>query len=252
MTISIQYEFHLFAIEIQRYLSPSILQKLLREKSFVKRKSKYDKRDLADLCIWISQHVAFLREIFISLLTQKLCSNHSLSAHIISTFNRIRILDATVFQLPGQFATDYQGSGGSSNKADVKIQLGYDLLSSQFIYAQLGSGKNNEKTYGTICFETVEAGNLCLLSHGYFDLGDLQTVQVKEAYYILRLKLNTRIYIKNPDPEYFNNGTLKKQTEYIQLDMTQMMSYLIPGETIEIHEAYIVQNQTCHYPSFSR
>ncbi|MDA2616047.1 transposase, partial [Bacillus cereus] len=49
---------------------------------------------------------------------------------------------------------------------------------------------------------------------------------------------NTRIYIKNPEPEYFNNGTLKKQTEYIQLDMTQMMSGLIPGETIEIPEAY--------------
>lgn len=73
--------------------------------------------------------VAFLREVFTSLLTQKICSNHSLSAHIISTFNRIRILDAKVFQLPDQFATDYQGSGGSSNKAGVKIQLEYDLLS---------------------------------------------------------------------------------------------------------------------------
>ena len=55
--------------------------------------------------------VAFLREVFTSLHT-KLCSNHSLSAHAISTFNRIRILDATVFQLPDHFATDYQGSGG--------------------------------------------------------------------------------------------------------------------------------------------
>jgi hypothetical protein len=45
-------------------------------------------------------------------------------------------------------------------------------------------------------------------------------------YFISRLKLNTRIYIKNPEPEFFNNGTLKKQTEYIQLDMTQMMSVL--------------------------
>ncbi|ASL62568.1 Transposase (plasmid) [Bacillus cereus] len=85
------------------------LQVSFKSKSFVKRKSKYDTRDLADLCVWISLHVAFLREIFTSLLTQKLCSNHSLSAHIISTFNRICILDARVFQLPGQFAIDYQG-----------------------------------------------------------------------------------------------------------------------------------------------
>ncbi|ACP12019.1 transposase DDE domain protein (plasmid) [Bacillus anthracis str. Vollum] len=277
MTLSIQDEFHLFAEELQRYLSPSILQQLAQETGFVKRKSKYGARDLAALCIWISQHVtsdsltrlcsqlytntatlmspeglnqrfnpaavAFLREVFTSLLKQKLCSNQSLSAHMISTFNRIRILDATVFQLPDQFATDYQGSGGSSNKAGVKIQLEYDLLSGQFLNVQLGPGKNNDKTYGTICLETVEAGDLCLRDLGYFDLGDLQTIHDKEAYYISRLKLNTRIYTKNPKPEYFNNGTVKKQTEYIQLDMTQMLSGLIPGETMEIPEAYIGQNQ---------
>ena len=119
----------------------------------------------------------------------------------------------------------------------------YDLLSGQFLNVQLGPGKNNDKTYGTICLETVEAGDLCLRDLGYFDLGDLQAIHEKQAYYISRLKLNTRIYIKNPEPEYFNNGTLKKQTEYIQLDMAQMMSDLTPGETMEIPEAYIGQNQ---------
>ncbi|MDQ0269586.1 hypothetical protein J2S17_001458 [Cytobacillus purgationiresistens] len=57
------------------------------------------------------------------------------------------------------------------------------------------------------------------------------------------MKLNTRIYIKKPEPEYFKNGTLKKQTEYIQLVMTQMMSGLTPGDTMEIPEAYIGKNQ---------
>ena len=99
--------------------------------------------------------VICLREVFTSLLTQKLCSNQSLSSHLISTFKRIRILDATVFQLPDQFALYYQGSGGSSNTAGVKIQLEYDLLSGQFLNVQLGPGKNNDKTYGTISLETV-------------------------------------------------------------------------------------------------
>lgn len=43
----------------------------------------------------------------------------------MSRFKRIRILDATVFQLPDAFACEYQGSGGSSNTAGVKIQLGW-------------------------------------------------------------------------------------------------------------------------------
>jgi hypothetical protein len=104
--------------------------------------------------------VAFLREVFTSLLTQKLCATQSLSSHMISSFKRIRILDATVFQLPDSFATDYR-SGGSSNTAGVKIQLEYDLLNGQFLNVQLGPGKNNDKTYGTICLETVEADDLC-------------------------------------------------------------------------------------------
>lgn len=130
---------------------------------------------------------------------------------MISAFKRIQILDAAVFQLPDSFATNYQGSGGSSNTAGVKIQLEYDLLSGQFLNVQLGSGKNNDKTYGTICLETIEKGNLCLRDLGYFDLRDLQAFHDKKAYFISRLKLNTRIYIKNSDPEFFNNGTVKNK-----------------------------------------
>lgn len=36
------------------------------------------------------------------------------------------------------------------------------------------------------------------------------------AYYDSRLKLNSRIYRKNDDPEFFRNGTVKKGTLFIQ------------------------------------
>ena len=277
MDLSLSEELYLFSQELQRFLSPTALQKIAKQVSFVQRSSKYQADELIALCVWLSQEVAstsltqlcsrleastgvlmsqeglnqrfnsaavaFLRKVFTSLLKQKLCATKSLSPHMISSFKRIRILDATVFQLPDAFASDYQGSGGSSNTAGVKIQLEYDLLSGQFLNVQLGPGKNNDKTYGTDCLESVEAGDLCLRDLGYFDLRDLQAIHDKEAYYISRLKLNTRIYIKNPEPEYFKNGTLKKQTEYIQLDMTQMMSSLTPGDTMEIPKAYIGKNQ---------
>src|SRR4051794_6340334 len=234
MALSFSEELHLFSQELQRLLSPSALQEIAKQVGFVKRSSKYQADELIALCVWLSQEVAstsltqlcsrleastsvlmspeglnqrfnpeavaFLRKVFTSLLTQKLCVTQSLSSDIISVFKRIRILDATVFQLPDSFATDYQGSGGSSNTAGVKIQLEYDLLSGQFLNVQLGPGKNNDKTYGTDCLESVEKGDLC-----YFDLRDLQAIHHKEAYYISRLKLNTRIYIRNHESEYFKN-----------------------------------------------
>jgi Transposase DDE domain len=267
----------LFAQELQRFLSPTALQEIAKKTNFVQRTSKYQGNELVALCVWLSQKVAstaltqlcsrleastgvlmspeglnqrfnsaavaFLRAVFTSLMNQKLCATQSLSSDILSIFKRIRILDATVFQLPDSFSTDYQGSGGSSNTAGLKIQLEYDLLSGRFLNVQLGPGKNNDKTYGTICLESVEAGDLCLRDLGYFDLRDLQAIHKLSAFYISRLKLNTRIYVKNPEPEYFKNGTLKKQTEYIQLDMAQIMKELGLGETIEISEAYIGQIQ---------
>jgi hypothetical protein len=147
----ISSELTIFAQELQRFLSPKALKETAKQVGFVQRSSKYQENELIALCVWISQEVAstsltqlcsrleastgilispeglnqrfnpaavtLLREVFTSLLTQRLCLNQSLSLHIISAFERIRILDATVFQLPDSFAVDYQGSGGSSNTA---------------------------------------------------------------------------------------------------------------------------------------
>lgn len=61
--------------------------------------------------------------------------------------------------------------------------------------------------------------------------------------YISRLKLNHTVYTKNPFPEYFQNGTIKKQSQYIQVDLENIMHTLKSGQTYEIKEAYIGKNQ---------
>jgi len=79
-------------------------------------------------------------------------------------------LDSTTFQLPDVLASTYQGSGGSSHTAGVKIQLEYDLLSGQFMHVQSGPGKQNDRTYSSTCLQTVKTGDLCIRDLGYFDL----------------------------------------------------------------------------------
>ncbi|PFA02677.1 IS4 family transposase, partial [Bacillus cereus] len=54
-----------------------------------------------------------------------------------------------------------------------------------------------------------------------------------------RIKSNTRIYQKNPNPDYFQDGRIKKGTEYIQIDMETLMISLQPGQTCEIADAYV-------------
>ncbi|MCQ6360642.1 IS4 family transposase, partial [Bacillus cereus] len=134
--------------------------------------------------------------------SKKLAASMPISSPYTSVFKRIRILDSTAFQLPDVFSSVYPGAGGCSHTAGIKIQLEYDLLSGQFLHIHTGPGKQHDRTYGSLCAPTVTANDLCIRDLGYFHLKDLQHIQDKEAYYISRIKSNTRMYQKNPNPDY--------------------------------------------------
>ncbi|MED0887265.1 IS4 family transposase [Bacillus mycoides] len=273
MNLSISDELELFTEELQRHMSPHALDQLARKIGFVQRRSKYRAQDLVALCVWLSQNIAhtsltqlcsrleantgismspeglnqrfnsqavqFLQQILTYLLHQQLCISSKISTLYTNHFRSIRVLDSTHFQIPDKFASTYQGSGGSGHSAGVKIQLEYDLLSGQFLHVHVGSGKHNDKAYGSTCLTSLQPHDVCIRDLGYFDLKDLHTIDECGAYFISRLKLNTRIYQKNREPEYFQNGTIKKQSEYVQLDMEQFIDQLQSGETYEIPEIYI-------------
>ncbi|EJR89770.1 IS4 family transposase [Bacillus cereus] len=277
MNLSIQEELQPFAEELQRYITPEFWEELAREMKFVKRKRKFSGSDLATICIWISQRVAsdplvrlcsrlhaitgtvlspeglnkrfneksvlFLKHIFSLLLQQKICEQTHISSQLFAHFKRIRIMDATMFQVSHTLEHIYLGSGGCAQTAGIKIQLEYDLHSGQFLNFQVGPGKNNDKTFGTECLDTLRPGDLCIRDLGYFSLEDLDQMDQRGTYYISRLKLNTNVYVKNPDPEYFKNGSIKKQSEYIQINVIQILNQLQPGETIEYQQAYIGDKQ---------
>ncbi|MDA2386220.1 IS4 family transposase [Bacillus cereus] len=247
MSVSVSDELKLFAQEIQSFLSPNTLRNLARDVGFVQRTSKYQAKDLVALCVWMNQNIAMTSltqlsscleastEVLISpeglnqrcnkaaiqpeLLSKKLAASMPISSPYTSVFKRIRILDSTAFQLPDVFSSIYPGAGGCSHTAGIKIQLEYDLLSEQFLHIHTGPGKQHDRTYGSLCAPTVTANDLCIRDLGYFHLKDLQYIQDKEAYYISRIKSNTRMYQKNPNPDYFQDGRIKKGTEYIQIDM---------------------------------
>ncbi len=273
MNLSIQNELQLFAEEFYGHLTPSFLENFARELGFVQRKRKFSGHDLATICVWISQRVAsdslvrlcsqlhavtgtlmspeglnkrfnkkavfFLKHIFSLLLKSKIFETSVIPSSSITYFQRIRILDATIFQVPKHLASVYPGSGGCAQTAGIKIQLEYDLHSGQFLNFQVEPGKNNDKTFGTECLATLRPGDLCIRDLGYYSLDDLDQMDQRGVYYISRLKLNNMVYIKNEFPEYFRNGTAKKQSQYIKVDLEHIMNTLKPGQVYEIKDAYI-------------
>lgn len=62
------------------------------------------------------------------LLQQKICEQTHVFNQLFLHFKRIRIMDATLFQVPNTLHI-YPGSSGCAQTAEVKIQLEYDLHS---------------------------------------------------------------------------------------------------------------------------
>lgn len=103
---------------------------------------------------------------------------------------------ATIFQVPNHLAHIYPGSGGCAQTAGIKIQPEYDLHSGKFLNFQMEPGKNNDKTFGTECLDTLCPGDLCIRDLGCFSLKDLDQMDQRGVFYVSRLKLNNRIYVK--------------------------------------------------------
>ncbi|WP_342045043.1 IS4 family transposase [Bacillus sp. OTU530] len=273
MEASLREQLQLFAQELYRNLSPEILHRLAKDVGFVRRTSKYSGQDLVSLCVWLSQEVAsaslnqlcsvleaateilispqglnerfnsaavqLLHDILTELLQKKIAAQPAISGVHTEHFRRIRVLDSTVFQLPDIFADKYGGAGGSAHTAGVKIQFECDLLTGDVLHLYIGEGKENDQVYGSQCIDSLEEGDVRIGDLGYFSLEDFRTISEKEAYFLSRLKLNTRVYYKNPNPEIFRNGTIKKHSEYIQIDLEQLLDTLQPGETKELSDVYV-------------
>lgn len=176
--------------------------------------------------------VEFLKYIFSALWKSELCKTSAISSAVLTYFQRIRILDATIFQVTKHLADIYPRSGGCAQTADIQIQLEYDLHSGQFLNFQVGPGKNNDKTLGTECLDTLRPGDLCIRDLGYFSLEDLDQMNQRGAYYISRLKLN-HVYKKSVS-RILSKRDYKKQLQYIKVDLEHIMNHLIPGQTYEI------------------
>ena len=137
-------------------------------------------------------------DFFQAMLSQvlKVKVSELLKLDILDAFNRLIILDSTAFQLPPELAEHFRGSGGSASPSAVKIQFGYDLLSSQFFHVvQDGTCPDNSYKNGFI--EQVQKGDLHIRDLGYSNVLVLIEIDQARAYYLSRLKSQVTLYIKN-------------------------------------------------------
>lgn len=140
--------------------------------------------------------VNFIRTLFATLCKNKLSSAIPLSKPY-HYFSRIRILDATAFGLPAYYASSYPATNCTPDKAGMKIQLEYDLISGEYLLVDVESGKTSDCELGTLQAKTVEKNDLCLRDLGYFKIDDFIQMDQLGAYFISRIKPKTYVFTRN-------------------------------------------------------
>lgn len=116
--------------------------------------------------------------------------------HFRARFGRIRVGDATSFQLPAAFSPFYESAGGDTGPSSIKIQYEYEVLSGHFLELQLGCGRKNDAEYLQTCSVPISPKDLVIKDLGYYQHKYFNTIAQLNAYFISRYKSGANLYSK--------------------------------------------------------
>lgn len=137
--------------------------------------------------------VSFLKRLLEKFLEDQLKELPAIIS--VRNFPSIKIKDSTCFQLPEHLAEIYPGSGGSGSKAAIRIQFEYDLVSGRIIDLSLHPFNEQDTVNAQNELETIkQGGELVIRDLGYVNLSCLSEIDLKDAYYLNRLKSRIVVY----------------------------------------------------------
>jgi hypothetical protein len=140
--------------------------------------------------------VAFVKDIFEQYLQYQLRTAR-LPSTLSNLFTAIRIMDSTVFKLPGTLAAAFPGFGGDGTKACAKVQFEFEMLTGTIKHFSLEHARVSDKTYGSDRQASLCAGELVLRDLGYYSIESYRQIDEQQAWYVSRLKSQISIYEKS-------------------------------------------------------
>ncbi len=112
----------------------------------------------------------------------------------LSGFNRVLVEDSTQAELHEKLSPHFKGSGGSASKSSVKIDYIFDYLSEEIVDIEFFSGHIADQTLASRVVPILKKDDLVIRDLGYYALDRLKEIEMKEAFYISRLKADVVVY----------------------------------------------------------
>jgi len=137
--------------------------------------------------------VNFIRSLFKEQLSQQLEGN--INPDFLKKFRRVRVKDATRFDLPEHLKEYFKGFGGKlTSGAGIGIQYEFDIKNGNTLDFDITDAIRPDCKDAQDKVEDIEAEDLILRDLGYFSINVLKEIIGREAYLISRLQTKMLVY----------------------------------------------------------
>ncbi len=226
-TINFTKQAKKLSTEITTFLNEESINKIAKETGFVKRERKLNGFNFLDMLLFthfnnnelslndlsaqladrynmnissqaIDERFTNAAVVFFKTILEKILKNWLPSkAHIYFTeYEKVKIKDSTSFQLPENMKGKYQGSGGASSKASIRIQFEYDLKNGEITDLSLHPFTKQDMSNAGETINDIKSNELIIRDLGYISIKYLKKIQSQSAFYLNRLHSGTNAYEK--------------------------------------------------------
>ena len=135
--------------------------------------------------------VKFLKSIMEEAIKISINPNNKI---YFTKYEKVKIKDSTSFQLPENMKDVYQGSGGSSSDACIRIQFEYDLKDKKILDLSFHPYTTQDMTNAKDTIHDIKQNDLIIRDLGYIKVKYLEQIETQKAFYLNRLHSSTNAY----------------------------------------------------------
>ncbi|MEO8150607.1 MAG: IS4 family transposase [Bacteroidia bacterium] len=113
----------------------------------------------------------------------------------LKRYKRVLLQDSTVIALPVILSKFFPGNvSRGKQKAQLKIQVIFDLLSNRFIHFEITPYTANDQSKSKDILDIAQQGDLVIRDLGYFSLPCFKEMSNQNFHYISRIKYDVKIF----------------------------------------------------------
>lgn len=184
------------------------------------------------LCLRINNASSsrLMKGVFIELLQQlqkhrKVCEKTN---SVLCKFNRVLIEDSSCITLNQKLEHVYEGNTRASAniKAQLKIDLIYDLITGSTVDVALFSGKEPDQALAERFIKHLEPNDFLIRDLGYFTINAFKAIAEAGSYFLSRLMPRVHFYLNRTDKEPLDIGVFLRNKKYKHQNIIEIEGFV--------------------------